>query len=80
MRMRKGEDYKDMHEPHDPRPQGVVHDNNRGPYDANKQMKNKVFQAYQEIYNNPVRAHNGAIFDDHYASVPFNIDNPRYHY
>jgi hypothetical protein len=56
-----------------PKPKGMVHDNNR-PRDVPPQVKNKVFQSLDEIYNNPVRSHNGAIFDESSLSVPFNIN------
>jgi hypothetical protein len=56
-----------------PKPKGMVHDNNR-PTDVPPQVKNKVFQSLDEIYNNPVRSHNGAIFDEASFSVPFNIN------
>jgi hypothetical protein len=55
-----------------PKPKGMVHDNNR-PRDVLPQMKNKVFQSLDEIYNNPVQSHSGAIYNQH-GSVPFNID------
>lgn len=48
-------------EPGDPFPEVMVHDNNRGMHPA--QMKGKVFQALDEIYNNPGKSHNGAIYD-----------------
>lgn len=47
----------------DPKPAGMVHDNNRAPHHM-PQMKGKIFQQLQEVYNNPVRSTHGVVYDD----------------
>ncbi len=72
-KMRIGEDYAKMMSD-GPKPRGVG-DNNR-PKDVTPQMKNKVFQNLDEIYNNPVKSNHGAIYDSgtNVNGIPNNMD------
>jgi hypothetical protein len=57
-----------------PRPRGVG-DNNR-PRDVTPQMKNKVFQNAEEIFNQPGKSNHGAIYisGTHVNGVPDDND------
>lgn len=58
----------------DPMPQMFVHDNNRGFHEPT-QMKGKVFQNPEEIFNNPGKSNHGAIYDSGTYSNGVPIEN-----